>query len=358
MRSSPASDRPSPKPEDQPLPKSGAKATLICSWPQRFLLLAILGASGCVSESARPHPPSVAETRAVQFLTREVPAWSRANGCFSCHNNGDGARALYAAARKGYRVPARVLADTTAWVAQPNRWEHNKGDPGFSDQRLANIQFAAALLAAVDAGRTAGPQPLQAAARKVAADQGADGAWHIEPRNAVGSPATYGTTLATYMAWRTLKRAGPAGTGDAAIRRAEQWLRQVRPDNVLAAATLLLALRDDSEPSATARREEWLALIRRGQTREGGWGPYVDAPAEPFDTAVVLLALTELRTAGDVDGMIRAGRSFLAGRQSPDGSWPATTRPPGGNSYAQRVSTTGWATLALLATRERSSGTE
>src|SRR5439155_8770101 len=323
---------------------------MIWSWTKRLLLLSILAASGCVSESARRDRPAIAEASAVQFLAREVPAWSRNNGCFSCHNNGDGARALYAARRKGYRVPGRILADTTAWVAQPDRWEHNKGDPGFSDLRLANIQFAAALLAAREAGLAPDRQPLQEAARKVCADQGADGAWHIEPRNVVGSPATYGTTLATYMALRTLKQADIAGTGDS-IRKAEDWLRQARPNNVLSAATLLLASAE-SERAVRPKREECLILIRRGQARDGGWGPYADSPAEPFDTAVVLLSLTELRAVPGVDEMIRKGRSFLAERQNPDGSWPATTRPPGGNSYAQRISTTGWATLALLATRE------
>src|SRR5262249_9422591 len=157
---------------------------------QLVLLLSVAAASGCVS-GARRDPPAMAEASAVQFLKREVSAWSRKNGCFSCHNNGDGARALYAAVQKGYRVPARLLAETTAWLAQPDRWEHNKGDPGFSDQRLANIQFGAALRAAYESGRATDRRPLQAAARKVCADQAADGAWHIEPRNSVGSPATY-----------------------------------------------------------------------------------------------------------------------------------------------------------------------
>ena len=35
-------------------------------------------------------------------------------------------------------------------------------------------------------------------------------------------------------------------------------------------------------------------------------------------------------------------------RQEPDGGWVETTRPSGNQSYAQRVSTSGWATLALL----------
>lgn len=37
------------------------------------------------------------ESKAIGVLQREVPKWSRENGCFSCHNNGDAARALFAA---------------------------------------------------------------------------------------------------------------------------------------------------------------------------------------------------------------------------------------------------------------------
>jgi hypothetical protein len=49
--------------------------------------------------------------------------------------------------------------------------------------------------------------------------------------------------------------------------------------------------------------------------------------------------------------MIARGRGYLIASQDEDGSWPEMTRPPGGTSYAQRISSTGWATLALLATR-------
>src|SRR2546427_12920844 len=95
-------------------------------WTKRCVLLIVLAAAGCITDSARRNPSAAAEARAVEFLKCEVPAWPKENGCFSCHNNGDGARALYVAARKGYKVPASVLADTTAWLAQPNRLEHNQ----------------------------------------------------------------------------------------------------------------------------------------------------------------------------------------------------------------------------------------
>src|SRR5438876_10665536 len=84
------------------------------------------------------------EQRAVDYLARETPRWSKENGCFSCHNNGDAARALYAASRRGYKVPKEALADTTAWLRSPADWDSARANPAFSDTKLAHIQFAAA----------------------------------------------------------------------------------------------------------------------------------------------------------------------------------------------------------------------
>lgn len=288
------------------------------------------------------------EQRAVAFLVREVPAWSRENGCFSCHNNGDAARALYAAKQHGLAVPASALADTSAWVSQPTRWDHNKGDPGFSDKRLANLQFAASLLAAVETGHVTDATALRAAAERVAADQDVNGAWPVEAQDTLGSPATYGTKLATFTAWRVLS-AADAGQARQSAVRAGEWLRRAPMNNVPAAATLLrFALRDDFT-NAPQRRTEAIALLRRAQTSDGGWGPYPDVPAEVFDTAIALLALAELPRDAAVEAMIRRGRAFLLSQQRADGSWAATTRPSGGESYAQQMSTTGWAAQALLA---------
>ncbi len=324
---------------------------MLTLWVKRLLILVAATAIVCANDVGFRPSNADAETRAIQFLMREVPAWSKNNGCFSCHNNGDAARALYAAARKGYRIPANVLDDTTDWVKQPGRWDDNKGDPGFSDKRLANVQFAASLLAAFETGRIKDRQPLERAARKLVADQTADGSWKIDAGTTVGSPATYGTPLATYMALKSLKKANLPETKDA-ISRAERWLGQASPNNTLMAAALTLASELNSDESSRHMRSRFLKLIRAAQTSDGAWGPYADSPPEPFDTAIVLLALSRLRHEPGVDDLIRRGRGFLTAQQNPDGSWPATTRPPGGDSYAQLMSTTGWATLALLETRE------
>ena len=88
-------------------------------------------------EDARPTP----EARALHYLIQEVPRWSRENGCFSCHNNGDASRALYAALRAGESIPVEALADTNRWLAAPERWDHNGGEGSFSDKRLARLSL-------------------------------------------------------------------------------------------------------------------------------------------------------------------------------------------------------------------------
>ena len=277
------------------------------------------------------------EQRALDYLAREVPRWSRENHCFSCHNNGDGARALYVAARqRRYQIPADALSDTTRWLLTPAKWDDNRGNPAFSDKKLARIQFAATLAEACDSGLAKDRDALAAAAASLVPSQEADGSWRIDTGSAAGSPAAWGAMLATYMARTTLEKAGAARFADA-IRKANAWLEASRPENILDAAAKLLACGD-----ADSRDR-----ILHAQNSDGGWGPRLHAPSEPFDTAVVLLALRQAKSG---DAAIGRGRAYLIAAQQPAGGWPETTRPPGGPSYAQHISTSGWATLALLLT--------
>jgi hypothetical protein len=120
-----------------------------------------------------------------------------------------------------------------------------------------------------------------------------------------------------------------------AMARADRWLLAARPANVVDAAALLLAHAD---------RRDCRDLLLAAQSRDGGWGPQRGMPAEAFDTAVAVLAL---RTGEEA----RRGRAWLLRMQGVDGAWPETTRPGGGTSYAERISTAAWASEALLATR-------
>jgi hypothetical protein len=289
------------------------------------------------------------EALAIAYLAREVPRWHTKNNCYSCHNNGDAAHALYLAKRQSYRVPDGVLEDTTLWLSHPEKWNHNPGDPGFSDKSLERIQFAAAYLSALEAGVIKDRKPLLRAAERMAADQKDDGCWKIAEEANIGSPTTYGACLATWQALRVLKNADPEQF-EKRIARAERWLRAKPVENVLHAAGILLAVEREDDEAARAKKEQCLELIKRGEAKQGGWGPYVNAFPEPFDTAVVLLALSGRPAHRDMTGR---GRAYLIRTQRADGSWIETTRPAGAQSYAQRISTSAWATIALLTTRPR-----
>lgn len=261
------------------------------------------------------------EERALKYLEREVPAWFAENRCYSCHNNGDGARALIRSRR------TTALKDTLQWLSTPGTWEQNRGHPASSDKKLARVQFTVALSEAVQL-QLAPKEALRTAVARLLKDQDPDGAWRAEglspqqPESQLGSPVIWGTALTTLLAAEAVERSGEnAG-------KARAWLAAFPPKSNMDLAVAVLA-----------GRGEFSAKLTRSQNSDGGWGPYPNSPSETFDTALATIALKS-----------REGRAYLLGIQLPEGGWPETTRPAGGQSYAQHISTSGWATLALLAT--------
>ena len=300
-------------------------------------------------------PIAYAIARGVGYLVKEVPKWKAEHPCYSCHNNGDATRALLVASAKKYEV-GTSLDDTLSFLKQPAKWDQNKAPSGFDDKQLARVQFASALAVAERYGRAASTD-LEAAAKLLAADQQADGSWTLDQSHSLGSPATYGTLIATWSARSTLLASGMQ-PDHFTIVQADRWIRSQKVENVLDASATVLALDLASDVMAENLRRECLSILRTGQSPAGGWGPYVTAAPQVFDTAMAVLALSLLeaeprlaRSAYRPEQLKEAianGKKYLVSQQRPDGSWPETTRPAGQESYAQRISTTGWAMLALL----------
>jgi hypothetical protein len=303
---------------------AGAGVARIARW------LAFAFLSGSAAAAATP------EDRAIAYLAKEVPAWFAENRCYSCHNNGDGARALYAAIRRGRRVPEAALRDTSAWLASPAQWEQNRGDPRFSDKRLARLQFSMALAEAKAAGTLREAPALEQAARRLIQDQRQNGSWSVEDDAEAGSPATWGSALATALAIRVIEPIDRARAG-----HARAWLEE-RPLRFVSEAAAVVI--------GAGPREAALEFLRRARASDGGWGPAPYAPAEPFDTAIALVAFARAAASRGAAEAIAGGRAWLLRAQLPSGGWPETTRPPGGRSYAQHISTTAWCLIALLET--------
>jgi hypothetical protein len=114
--------------------------------------------------------PPEPEEKALAYLSREVPRWSVENRCFSCHNNGDAARALFKAIQMGRSIKPEATLDTERWLLRPEGWDRNGGDGPFSDKLLARrpgrlaTPCGSPILSDFDPGST-GPMRGSAASR-------------------------------------------------------------------------------------------------------------------------------------------------------------------------------------------------
>ena len=108
-----------------------------------------------------------------------------------------------------------------------------------------------------------------------------------------------------------------------------------------------MLLNRDPNPEAQHQARQWTQDLIAQQNPNGSWGPYRHQFGEVVDTAIALIALTENESTDDYHPQLTQGQTFLIKQQEPEGGWPETTRPPGGVSYAQHISTSAWALIAL-----------
>jgi hypothetical protein len=165
-----------------------------------------------------------------------------------------------------------------------------------------------------------------------------------------------------------LDEAEPNGEYRSAATKGQTRLADVDSKSTIGKVVLLAALNpdllrnEDESLADTHKKGERSATVCRDlleqQNSDGGWGPYPAAQSEVFDTAVALLdpnACAATDATGEAAETARSkALQYLIKTQSPAGGWPETTRPPGGQSYAQHISTTAWALMALLMEAARS----
>ncbi len=311
------------------------------------MLAPLLVAGLLVGQTSGESQRSTPLARAVDWLSRQSELWPREHRCYSCHDSGDAARAILASGPRAPQVQDRVKS-TFDFLLHPSRWDENGPKGPFSDKRLARLSFSFALATAVETRAVEGKSALVEAATALVSLQDPDGSWSLEGVEDVGSPATPGRPLATLLARDTLTAADP-GRFQQAITRANDYLANHPVVTIVDAAVTLMA-ESGAAPRSTDRTRAALTLIREGRSEDGGWGPRRQSPPETFDTALVLLGLSRLPGDEAIRPLVAGARSYLIARQGSDGSWDETTRPTGGVSHAQRVSTTAWAVLALKAT--------
>jgi squalene-hopene/tetraprenyl-beta-curcumene cyclase/sporulenol synthase len=249
-----------------------------------------------------------------------------------------------------YPVAAQALEGTSNWLQNPGEWGKS-GETGLGDEKLARIQFGAALADAVDAGFVKDGSLVARAAELLLPHQEADGSWQVDAQAAAPSAVTYGPALATFMARRTMERAAETRFKDANAR-ADGWLHNVDLAPSVNAAAVVLAFEKRKDAGSRSRLERALSRLLGSQNADGGWGAYTNTPSEPFETALALLALNAVRDKPEIEARLAKGRAFLVSVQAADGGWPAARQSTTGETYARHISTSAWATLALLVTKQ------
>lgn len=314
------------------------------------VLLSCAAPGGMVRAQAPATPESKApESRAIAFLSASLQ--NAAGVCPACQQNGEAARALALAAARGHDVGQALTAPLAA-LQTPAQWPADG-----TDQALSHLRFAAVLAAAGE--RDLQPAaPLVAAAKIILADQQPDGSWTPQG-DEPGSPLTWGSAVATWMARYALISSGRE-PDDFAVAQTDRWVRTAEVTSITDAAGVLLNLGVTSDVMADKQRAKYLNLIRFAQKADGGWGAQPNASAGTvFDTALVLLALQQLQAdprlarstfrAEELTDTIAKARAFLVAQQQADGSWPATVRGNAKPGDADRVATAAWALQALVA---------
>lgn len=315
-----------------------------------WLARAPLGWAQPVKEA--PELADKAIAKAIAYLAAETPKWRPEHRCASCHHQGSASRALLVAKAKGKLKNGESLENSLEWLEHPEKWADNHGDPNASDPLLAEIQFGASLFSAEHQNPQRFHDALAEIAKQLAKRQAKDGSFVLENSEGVASPITLGPILLTAYARAILVPHKIAVTGESPsaweheAKLASKWLLSVKPRNTFEGSSLLIALTPEKESKSA--RAEARKIVLASAHPGGGFGPYVNSPAEVFDTALAILALSRDEQASEHRTLITNAKKQLIKWQLEDGSWEETTRPSGGISYAHRISTTAWALEALL----------
>ncbi len=287
--------------------------------------------------------------KAFRYLASESLQWARDNKCYSCHNNGDAARALFLTASDSNEFSNPQWNELFSWYRKPEGWIDATNSDLDLSPTLGLVQFGAASRSALrhapSFSRATDASRLQS---RILAAQHEDGFWRVESEGQIGSPGTYGNVLGTLMALEILAYE-PTPQVQTAITRSIDWVYAQSPQATIELAAGAQILKRSPAPEKQSKSNRWLRTLVDQQNSDGGWGPYRSQFSEVFDTAIALIALSAQTTPKIGGPAIHRGRSFLFKTQESYGGWPETTRPTGGTSYAQHISTSAWALIAINA---------
>ena len=321
------------------------------------------------SEQARLRPP-FAETLAappaepprdvqagilkgMSYLELNGLAWRRERKCASCHHVMMMVWTQKEAQRRGLKVDEAGLQEATEFLlAGDNRANilSNPDVPLPNNENFAMLGPLYALLAFRENRIPPPPDPDQTLPRWTAylrSKQQAGGLWL--PHS--GRPPV-SLNDEESMTLTVLYSLGPDADSDVEMKRTQTQARQWLATNfkgITPQALCWSILAGYEEKSAAAQ------LLER-QNADGGWSQTKELASDAHTTGQALYAMLSRRSVGTDHPAAVKARDFLLKTQTPDGSWPMTSRPradrpeEGAAKNLEPITyfATAWAVLALL----------
>jgi squalene-hopene/tetraprenyl-beta-curcumene cyclase len=289
----------------------------------------------------------------MSYLEVKGLAWRREQKCSSCHHVPMMIWTQKEARRRGLQVNEAALQEATAFMlAGDNRANilSNPDVPLPNNENYAKLGPLYALLAFREHPVPPAQDPDQTVPRWTAylrSKQQADGFWLPHSGRPPNSPNDEESMTLT-----VLYTLGQDAEANAETKRtqtlAHQWLAK-NFKGITPQALCWSILAGYEEKSAAAQ------LLER-QNADGGWSQTKELASDAHTTGQALFALLSRRSLRTDHPAAVKARDFLLKTQTPDGSWPMTSRPradrpeegPAKNLEPITYFATAWAVLALL----------
>jgi ankyrin repeat protein len=300
-------------------------------------------------------PPSVrtAVERTVTLIEKASGQFFAASGCVSCHAQSMTDITVGEARLKKIPVDAVALQQRSQMVRAmyPPEPLLERMDAAGAMEQIAYPLVGFSMTGYAPDRYTDGM------VANVAAQQSADGKWHVGA--AARPPAEEGDIFRTAVCLRALKAYAPPGRAsemDARIANARKWLESAHAVTAEDRAMQVLGLHWAGVPAGSLTR--FAKAILGQQQPDGGWRQVDALTTDAYATGESLYALAKAGVP-PTDAAYRKGVKYLLGSQHADGSWFVASRSPriqayfeGGFPYGhdQWVSQwgTSWAALALI----------